>query len=248
MKTQTQIFFTGDTHIKNLDRLYELQNSGKYNSNEAGVLIVLGDSAFCWSESSKDLTKQLQGFINAYMPNLTLLSVLGNHENYDMIGQLPIVEKFGARMRQVSESIFYIMNGETMEINGETFAVMGGGVSIDKEYRIEGETWWHQEIPTKTTQMEFLDKMEELTRTGIQPILLTHTFAENRIREIDLVPFTGKLEDPMAKFFNAIELYPHKHWLFGHFHMDKEIAGATCMYEKIISLESILENAKHTEE
>jgi hypothetical protein len=41
------------------------------------------------------------------------------------------------------------MRGEVYNIEGNSIFVMGGGYSLDKDFRTEGVSWWPQEMPSE---------------------------------------------------------------------------------------------------
>jgi hypothetical protein len=74
-------------------------------------------------------------------------------------------------------SIYHLRRGETYNINNKSFFVFGGGLSIDKHYRIPGKTWWEQEIPDGTEFHYGLDNLEMIDNKV--DIVLSHTCPHN---------------------------------------------------------------------
>ena len=104
------VYLTGDTHGE-LDRFKHgrLRWLGKRD-----IVVVLGDFGFVW-DGSKEEQKKLDWLRKR---PYTLLFLDGAHENYDLLAQYPVEERFG------------------------------GTESPDKEEREAGYNWWPQEMPS----------------------------------------------------------------------------------------------------
>jgi hypothetical protein len=113
--------------------------------NEIRCHIILGDGGFLWPGNEKGdayLYKTL-----AFRP-FPLLCVIGNHESILGRQDLPEVDiGIGEKVILVNEKPFvaYLKRGKVYTINGFTFLVLGGALSIDQEFRKEGISWWENE-------------------------------------------------------------------------------------------------------
>ena len=85
------VYLTGDTHGE-LDRFKHgrLRWLGKRD-----IVVVLGDFGFVW-DGSKEEQKKLDWLRKR---PYTLLFLDGAHENYDLLAQYPVEERFGGRSR-----------------------------------------------------------------------------------------------------------------------------------------------------
>ena len=136
------IYITGDLHntidmnsisIKKLrNYCYWQQSSHEKITN----LIILGDFGLPWCDCAVDeegihptdkQDKYLLNWLN--QKPFTILAVMGNHENYNMIEKLPEVEMFGNRTLKVSKNIFFLKRGHFYNIEGKSFLVLGGAES-----------------------------------------------------------------------------------------------------------------------
>ena len=109
------IFITGDTH-GDVDyfKLRLLKNNKHPTYND--YLIICGDAAICWSK------EDLPRFLNLYNAiGCTIIFVDGNHENFTMLNEMPLVEYLGALMHQIDKHIFHVLRGEIMTIENRTF-------------------------------------------------------------------------------------------------------------------------------
>lgn len=150
MENKQRIFVIGDIHgdFKGLGVILKFLTKNNQTTKE-DVLIVAGDCGFVWTNSNneKKERKHLDSF------PITIMVVLGNHENYDIIETFETVKKFGAECYKDNASeICYIKNGEVLEIGDKRIWTYGGGLSIDKEYRLyydkieNTKTWFEQEV------------------------------------------------------------------------------------------------------
>ena len=129
-------------------------------------IIICGDFGLCWA---KDKTFEYHCKNFAEKP-YTILWVQGNHENYDMIGEYPLEEWHGGKVRHIiRDKVILLERGQVFEIDGKTFFTFGGASSHDIQggildrqtvdfaeqkrradrnylpYRILQESWWPQE-------------------------------------------------------------------------------------------------------
>lgn len=144
-----RVFLTGDTH-GGTDLTPTLNTKFFPDQRELtkdDILIILGDFGLVWSvnESSGEEQYWVDWLSSR---NYTTVVVLGNHENYDRIFQLPEVEMFGNKVWQYTDSIFILQRGRCYTINDKIFFSMGGAESIDKAQRRLNITWWEAEIPS----------------------------------------------------------------------------------------------------
>jgi hypothetical protein len=106
----------------------------------------------------------------------------GNHENWDKIDYY--TNKFGFNDLipiDGNDHILYMPNGYREEIDGHTWLMMGGAVSIDKEYRKIGKSYWPQEIISDE------DAQRGLTG-GHADVMLTHDCPSDVIHDWMMIP------------------------------------------------------------
>ena len=91
-------------------------------------IIICGDFGLCWA---KDKTFEYHCKNFAEKP-YTILWVQGNHENYDMIGEYPLEEWHGGKVRHIiRDKVILLERGQVFEIDGKTFFTFGGASSHD---------------------------------------------------------------------------------------------------------------------
>ncbi len=180
-------------------------------------VLVLGDFGIPWDYSRED---DLKLDTLEELP-ATFLFVDGNHENYEMLESYPIESWNGGMIHRLRENVIHLMRGYVFDLDGVKCFAFGGARSIDKMYRMEGITWWKEEIPSKE---EFMRAKENLAKAaGRVDLVFTHTAPRKFIS-----PYKDELgfdpsyrEDKTMKMLSALEAdMKYQRWYFGHFHKD----------------------------
>lgn len=226
----SRLFVCGDLHatydIKKLNvQIFPEQKE----LTKEDVLVQLGDFGLLWFEPGTN--KEQDYWINwLSMKNFTTLVIPGNHENYDVIENLPWTEMFGNKVQYHNTEngvIYFLKRGAVYNINKKKVWIFGGGDSIDKNKRIVRVSWWPQEIPS-TKEFDF--GMNELDKVGWKvDYVFTHTCP------FEIIPLLGgyidKMKDPVAQYLQVIqEKLTFEEWHFGHFHVDVRIKNFFCHY------------------
>ena len=122
------IYITGDTH-GDFSRFSakRLRRAGMELTQE-DYIIICGDFGLCWA---KDKTFEYH-CKNFEEKPYTILWVQGNHENYDMIGEYPLEEWHGGKVRHIiRDKVILLERGQVFEIEGKSFFAFGGASSHD---------------------------------------------------------------------------------------------------------------------
>ena len=229
------LFFTGDTHGDPINHLNRFRNRAKYlELTKEDFLIICGDFGCFFDGANK---KQLD-WLDACP--WTTLFIDGNHENFELLYALEEKEMFGGLVGIAGQSIFHLKRGEIYTVLGKKIFCFGGGVSIDKIFRVEGVSWWPQEIPSDA---EFRHGMENLDKHGWDvDIVITHTMPLSAIKEFELGEIHGlseKFKDPTATYLDQVlEAVAFKHWFAGHFHVNRYFLDGKicCLWDTIVEL------------
>ena len=218
------IYVTGDTHGDN-DYLKLLPLQEK-NLSYDDYLIICGDAGICWS------SKTFEYFLSLYNSiGCTIIFVDGNHENFGMLNNMPLVEFKGALMHQIDKNIFHVMRGEIMSLDGKTFLCIGGAVSIDKMYRTINVSWWKEEEITYHDIDNALANLEKVNNKV--DFVITHCCDTRTV--MNSFGFKRDICTDQLTFIDKVVEY--KHWFFGHYHYDRRISEKkTCLYNEIVEL------------
>lgn len=251
------IYITGDTHG-------EFTRFGNRHMKAKGLeltdkdcVIICGDFGLCW-ENNATFRWECQFFEDK---PFKVLWVQGNHENYDFISEFEIEEWNGGKVRHiVRDKVILLERGQVFTIEGKTFFTFGGASSHDVQggifersdpqfkrkvkkamdaglpWRIQGESWWPQELPSEEEMAEGLRNLAKVNYRV--DYVITHCCA-TKIQDF-FDPAHGKLfsADVLTEYFQEIESkLDYSEWYFGHYHMDKRVDEKhILLYKAIIPL------------
>lgn len=222
------IHITGDTHgNRDWGKVFMAYQNGKIKPND--YLIITGDFGGVWHGSNADNL-----ILNRYerLP-FTVLFIDGNHENFDALYQYPVEDWCGGKVHKIRENVLHLMRGHVFTIEGETFFTMGGGTSIDKEWRLQWEheqnqylrkgrrpkkIWWEQEIPSDEELCLGYSTLKE--HNNKVAYILTHTHSNLFMKnQLDFIKEDTKLTEFLDYVMKEVE---YKQWFCGHFHVDRD--------------------------
>jgi len=151
------------------------------------LIIQLGDLGF-WEHSRNGhwfLTKINNASLDTGIP---FYWIDGNHENHTLLRkkygrnifdhpdkQFLNGEFYHSELWYIRRNVFYMPRGSIHSLCGYNFMAFGGSYSVDKASRLEGSSWWPEEMPT----IQELDKAIENydNFNGEIDILLSHDTA-----------------------------------------------------------------------
>lgn len=188
----------------------------------------MGDFGACWDGGKQD--KYIQEWHEN--KNYTTLSVAGNHENYDILLSLPIVEKWGGMVYQVTPHVFYTITGEVYNIAGYRCLAINGADSHDMEIRKAGVNWWADErisheaiVKAKFKLYEYDNKIDFLfahTGGSYNTIMISPNFKPSPSdRELDEI----------------LRVAEFRRFYFGHYHQDRWLReDCHCLYNSVYEI------------
>ena len=252
------IYMTGDTHCPfDISKLKPHHFPEGQTLTKEDYVIICGDFGAVWDDMLPDL------FWRDWLDSQpwTTLFVDGNHENFDLLDDYPVSYWHGGKVHFIKDSVIHLMRGQIYTIDGQTFFTFGGAASHDipggaldrndpefeiklKErrrdwipYRIIGESWWPQELPTEQELQTGLDNLAKADFTV--DYVITHCCATDL--QTAIVHYLNKPSkaDVLTDYFQALEGKLHyKHWYFGHYHYYLQADEKhTVLYNDIIKLE-----------
>jgi len=226
------VWVTGDTHIP-----YDIKKlSSKMFPEGKGLkkddyLIQLGDFGLLWSNKPDSTEKYWTKWLNE--KPWTTLFIDGNHENHDRLNRLPEVEMFNGTVGKVSDSIYHLKRGQVYEICGKTFFTMGGALSIDKEHRTLGISWWREERPS---HLEMDNAFENLDRYDNKvDFMISHTLPKSFMGEFKFPIWQGaKWHDYTCDFLEEIhQRIEYEKGYCGHWHRDVDVGKYKILYQTV---------------
>lgn len=151
--------------------------------------------------------------------NVNLIWLDGNHEDFNQLDALVKLQpKNDNGQTYIRSQILYSPRGCLWTMDNKKFMTVGGAVSIDKQWRTAGKSWWPQEQLTELEEFGIVTRAMDRRQKGKPDVdyLFTHDCHP-------LTPFTHLINDPdsdahrqkMKRIFNAV--LP-KMWFHGHMH------------------------------
>jgi 3-oxoacid CoA-transferase subunit A len=142
------ILLSGDFHasargeIEIIKKETLLSYYGKELYSRIKYHIILGDAGFLWPKLGNNDKQNYKILSKRKFP---ILCIMGNHE--PVYGRKDLPEEdigIGEKVIIVNKSkpfVAYLKRGKIYNIDGYKILVLGGALSIDKDRRIEGESW-----------------------------------------------------------------------------------------------------------
>lgn len=205
------LIITGDTHnTYDGQRLYP-ENFDYTSLTKNDYLLVAGDFGFVWHGDSRD-DEGLEILNN--LP-VTLLFIDGNHENFNALDKYEIHDWHGGKVHFIRPSIIHLLRGEIYDIDGYSVFTFGGAISVDKDVRTPGISWWPQELPSEEELQHGLDNLKK--HNNKVDLIVTHEIPTSFVKTLYSYakgyPFSHYLE-------NIKQTISYDHWYCGHHHQD----------------------------
>ena len=209
------MIITGDTH-GTLD-LETLRNYCYNFDVRKEYIVILGDVGVCFHGGIKDemVREELER-----IPSKEVLFIDGNHENFEILNSYEVEEWNGGKVHKISDKLIHLMRGQVYEIEGKKIFTFGGGNSIDKQWRIEGRSWWREEMPSKEEYEEGLLNLEKVGNKV--DYIFTHTAPREICKRMVKKMYSGEeeLQDYLQRISETVDF---KKWYYGHWHFDVDI-------------------------
>lgn len=246
-----RFFITGDCHGAYSKLGFSTFPEGRELTKEDCV-IICGDFGF-WDNSPE------QEYWRNWLDSrpFSVLWVDGNHENYDLLYQLPVGEWNGGKVHFIRPTVIHLMRGQLFTIAGKRFFTFGGAKSHDikdgilerddpmlkkkvrrleeigARFRINHLSWWKEELPDEREMEEGIRNLE--AGGWKTDYILTHCCSSALQDEVSFGKFGS---DRLTDYFNEIrERCEYKHWFFGHYHNSSDWSEKeTCLYHQIVEL------------
>lgn len=223
------VYVTGDTHADlDISKLNSKSFPQQNDMSKDDYVIICGDFGLVWDGSRREI--YWQNWLAD--KNFTTLWIDGNHENFDILREFPLIDRFGGKVREVAPGIFHLDRGQVLTINNKKIFVMGGARSHDKMYRKEHISWWKEEMPSKDEMERAICSLESNNWTV--DYVLTHCAP----RSIQTMIADYYENDELTGFLERIRVdLNFKRWFFGHYHIDKQLNEQfVALYDNIIQI------------
>jgi len=232
------IYLTGDTHGSQLQGKWGLNRLSHKNwlegkdLNKSDYVIIAGDFGLLFhSEQTKEEKWWLSWLEDKPW---TTLFVCGNHENFVKLYELETISFCSGVVGKVNSSIFHLKRGEIYQIQGKKILTFGGAESIDKLNRIDGISWWKEEIPSYAEMDHCLDNLNE--HNFKVDIIVAHTCPSFIVPMItNYSEYT--LQDPTTKMLeHIVRSTTFEDYYCGHWHIDRDYGKYHFVYTEILKI------------
>lgn len=215
------LYITGDTH--GCIRKWKEQIHPVLKAED--TIIVAGDFGVGGWKDEEDASVTEEQFYDWISKQpYSVLFVDGNHENFDKLYAYPVEMWMGGNVHKLRPNLIHLMRGEVYEIDGKKIFTFGGGYSIDKAWRVEGRSWWPQEMPS---EKEYENARRNLEKNNDSvDYIITHTTCAQTVHYMAARTYmrikTNITEEmPLTAFLETTRINTrYRGWYFGHFHMD----------------------------
>jgi len=205
----------GDTHGEmGIHKLSKDKFPEQKEYTEDDMIVILGDFGLYWANSDTDrYWLQWLG-----RKRCKIVVVPGNHENYEMIFNFPVVPFMGDYAYQGGRNIFILKRGGVFTFGSKLFFAMGGAFSIDKERRQDRISWWSEEEPSF---MEWKYGFDNLAKVNNKvDYIITHDISEAG-RKILYNNDLYKQNSVSVNLEVVRKNTEYKEWYCGHHHLDQ---------------------------
>ena len=181
-------------------------------------LVICGDFGCIWDGGSSD------NFWLNWLESLpwTTVFIDGNHENFDVLNEYPVVDWKGGKAGKIRSNIYHLRRGERYEFGDKSWLCLGGGFSHDVAYRSAGINWWEEEIFSKEEVEHTLDTLEKCN-WRVDCILSHDIFSSHPITK-RYTPSMNLYSSDRVNQQDFLEMIRQKTdysiWFFGHYHQD----------------------------
>lgn len=249
------IYLTGDTH-GDFRRFSTRRFPQQKHLGRDDFVLILGDFGGVFDGSPSEL--YWLDWLND--KPFTTLFLDGNHENFDVLDDLPCQDWHRGKVQYVRPHILHLCRGHVFRLDGQRLFVLGGGQSHDAKvllpqgpglgrdrralrrrgtpFRVQGESWWPQELPGPFELRQALDALAwEDWETDF---VLTHCAPTDLQARL----FPGYPANALTDFLSSIRRrLTCRQWFCGHYHQSLHLADERfrVLYEEIVPLHSELE-------
>lgn len=218
---KNNIWVTGDVHAVVDNLIWRIKSVDLRD----GILLQVGDAGLIWDGSKKE--KRRIEYLDAFLEarNVKLYFSDGNHENFDLLYEYPLQRRTEGITRVIGTNIYHVPRGVTLELEGQKILFVGGASSIDKYHRIEGLSWWKEEVSDYEEANQILDSLPKEV-----DYIITHTAPRSVVETFDKVfPEKCPQQELLEEVISKVNF---KHLYFGHFHFQERVNDKfTCLYD-----------------
>lgn len=196
------------------------------------TLIIAGDFGYTWYPEGHHDYPTLEADLDTMNKEEHVTLFLdGNHENFDRLDALPVKSAYRGAVGVLRDKVLHLRRGETYIIEDQKILTIGGGMSVDKNWRKEGSSWWPREnIDWKEVDRALKSVYENkqrfdyiISHTGPRSIVDKFFMSLQPGRKDMKFPGADKMYCATAAFLEELyvkHIKSFKGWFFAHLHME----------------------------
>lgn len=265
-----KLYVTGDIHGEAIERFSFKQHPEFRDNDDTDVIFVVGDCGLPFGINLPGYDKIYKKKDKYELDWLskrkeTFLFLCGNHDDRCAIEEMPYVEKFNGKLRQVvfdgvtCKNIFYIDFPQILDICGQHCLCIPGAKSHDIDvildpeadnfeehytalshdpytfFRIRDWTWWDNE----DIDIQTTEKLVSEHAGERYDCIFTHDCPSVFLEKYDIG--VGRVKptegEVLLDMIRRTQLYDC--WIHGHQHFDlfDYIDNVSCIYKQIVAIE-----------
>lgn len=179
--------------------------------HECEAIVQVGDFGLYWDGYGDDYMQQVYRMFG----KTRMLYVLpGNHENYGVLSEKGWLTRHSPVMLP-NKSGYYLPHGCRFKLGDSWCLAYGGAFSVDKEYRVEGKSWWPEEVSNQAQHDWAMHWNGRVDVVFSHDAPLWADIPVFGLRTKNTWPETGINR---AKLQEVADKYHPKQWFHGHWH------------------------------
>ena len=192
---------------------------------DCDAIVQCGDFGY-WPHTDADYLTQVNSAMKKASKklgrDLNVYWVDGNHENFDALfgGNWEVTPEGFWKM---ADHVFYVPRGTRWEWNGTKFLALGGGYSMDKQWRLGqgpiGQYWWPQETITQRNVYECINGLDGVGyEVGEVDVMFTHDMPAGNDLGMRLLKNFPEDEQNRMAVRTVVDAVKPTHLFHGHYH------------------------------
>lgn len=136
-----KVLLAGDVHgnVAHLQNVYDAASAAQVDA-----VLQLGDLALYWPGDTGEKDIRAQASRLATETGIPCYVVVGNHDNHEALAEA----KAAAEPTEIADGVWVLPQGHAFTWGSTRCVALGGAVSIDRDSRIIGSSWWPNEAPS----------------------------------------------------------------------------------------------------
>lgn len=214
----------GDWHGSSLHGRQAIQYAAMKG---ASLIVQCGDFGLWPGTGGQDYLRVLNKACE--QNNVDVWWLPGNHEDYDQIAEIELAGTDEPITMGKYSRLHYLPRGVRWQWWGKNFMALGGAISVDRKWRIEGESYWPAEVLTDADVEHALREPHGMdvifSHDCPQGVMIPGIGPDSKQRPGEMIwPADVMYESQQSrlKLRKVWSVHKPQLWFHGHFHVDYE--------------------------